>query len=141
MTSGIFGSWAWALKRALTRLEQAREVAATGAISGAVGTYSSIDPFVEQYVCEKLGLTPDPLSTRIRPATAAQVLAALATTASTLESIALQVPAQRSERHRAGTVAKGARGLQRDNALAQPHHGRARLRLGPRGQGQRPGGL
>ncbi len=62
MTFGMkFGSWAWALKRAQTRLEQAREVAATGAISGAVGTYSSIDPFVEQYVCEKLGLTPDPL--------------------------------------------------------------------------------
>ena len=42
MTFGMkFGSWAWALKRAQTRLEQAREVAATGAISGAVGTYSS----------------------------------------------------------------------------------------------------
>ena len=60
-----FGSWAWALKRAETRLQQAREVAATGAISGAVGTYSSIDPFVEQYVCEKMGLTPDPLSTQV----------------------------------------------------------------------------
>ena len=59
MTFGMkFGSWAWALKRALTRMEEARAVAATGAISGAVGTYSSIDPFVEQYVCEKLGLTP-----------------------------------------------------------------------------------
>lgn len=63
MTFGMkFGSWAWAMKRAQTRLEQAREVAATGAISGAVGTYSSIDPFVEQYVCQKMGLTPDPLS-------------------------------------------------------------------------------
>ena len=66
MTFGMkFGSWAWALKRAQTRLEQAREVAATGAISGAVGTYSSIDPYVEKYVCEKLGLTPDPLSTQV----------------------------------------------------------------------------
>ena len=64
MTFGMkFGSWAWALKRAENRLLQAREVAATGAISGAVGTYSNIDPFVEQFVCEKLGLTPDPLST------------------------------------------------------------------------------
>ncbi|MBD4632190.1 adenylosuccinate lyase, partial [Xanthomonas citri pv. citri] len=53
MTFGMkFGSWAWALKRALTRMEEARAVAATGAISGAVGTYSSIDPYVEQYVCE-----------------------------------------------------------------------------------------
>ena len=66
MTFGMkFGSWAWALKRALVRMEQAREVAATGAISGAVGTYSSIDPYVEEYVCEKLGLTPDPLSTQV----------------------------------------------------------------------------
>ena len=93
MTYGMkFGSWAWALKRAQTRLQQAREVAATGAISGAVGTYSSIDPFVEQYVCEKLGLTPDPLSTQVLARDRhAQVMSALAVTASTLESIALQV--------------------------------------------------
>ena len=87
-----FGSWAWALKRAETRLQQAREVAATGAISGAVGTYSSIDPFVEQYVCEKMGLTPDPLSTQVLARDRhAQVMCALAVCASTLESIALQV--------------------------------------------------
>lgn len=93
MTFGMkFGSWAWALKRALTRLEQAREVAATGAISGAVGTYSNIDPYVEQYVCEKLGLTPDPLSTQVIARDRhAQVMSALAVTASTLESIAMQV--------------------------------------------------
>ena len=93
MTFGMkFGSWAWALKRAQTRMEQAREVAATGAISGAVGTYSSIDPFVEQYVCEKLGLAPDPLSTQVLARDRhAQVMAGLAVTASTLESIAMQV--------------------------------------------------
>ena len=93
MTFGMkFGSWAWALKRAQTRLEQAREVAATGAISGAVGTYSSIDPFVEQYVCSKLGLTPDPLSTQVLARDRhAQVMSTLAVTASTLESIAMQV--------------------------------------------------
>lgn len=93
MTFGMkFGSWAWALKRAQTRLQEARKVAATGAISGAVGTYSSIDPFVEQYVCEKLGLTPDPLSTQVLARDRhAQVMTALAVTASTLESIAMQV--------------------------------------------------
>ncbi len=93
MTFGMkFGSWAWALKRALDRMEQARAVAATGAISGAVGTYSSIDPFVEQYVCEKMGLTPDPLSTQVLARDRhAQVMAALAVTAATLESIAMQV--------------------------------------------------
>ncbi len=93
MTFGMkFGSWAWACHRCLTRLEQAREVAAVGAISGAVGTYSSIDPFVEAYVCERLGLTPDPLSTQVLARDRhAQVAAALAVTASTLESIAMQV--------------------------------------------------
>jgi len=93
MTFGMkFGSWAWALKRCQTRLQQAREVAATGAISGAVGTYSSIDPFIEQYVCEKLGLTPDPLSTQVIARDRhAQVMSTLAVVASTLESIAMQV--------------------------------------------------
>lgn len=93
MTFGMkFGSWAWALKRAQERMEQAREVAATGAISGAVGTYSSIDPYVEKFVCEKMGLTPDPLSTQVLARDRhAQVMTALAVTASTLESIAMQV--------------------------------------------------
>lgn len=93
MTFGMkFGSWAWALKRCETRMEQAREVAAVGAISGAVGTYSSIDPFVEEYVCDKLGLVPDPLSTQVLARDRhAQVASALAVTASTLESIAMQI--------------------------------------------------
>ena len=93
MTFGMkFGSWAWALHRCLVRMEEAREVAAVGAISGAVGTYSSIDPFVERYVCVRLGLTPDPLSTQVLARDRhAQVAAALAVTASTLESIAMQV--------------------------------------------------
>ena len=60
-----FGSWKRGIKRARARMEEARKVAATGAISGAVGTYSSIDPFVEQYVCERLGLAADPLSTQV----------------------------------------------------------------------------
>ncbi|MDR2721686.1 MAG: adenylosuccinate lyase [Coriobacteriaceae bacterium] len=93
MTFGMkFGSWAWALKRAQTRMEEARSVAAVGAISGAVGTYSSIEPAVENFVCEKLGLSADPLSTQVLARDRhAQVMAALAVAASTLESIAMQV--------------------------------------------------
>ncbi len=93
MTFGMkFGSWAWMLKRDLERMEQARAMIATGAISGAVGSYSSIDPFVEEYVCERLGLTPDPLSTQVIARDRhAQVMVALATVASTLEAIATQV--------------------------------------------------
>ena len=93
MTIGMkFGMWAQALKRAHTRLLQAREQIAVGAISGAVGSYSNIDPFIEQYVCEHLGLMPDPLSTQvINRDRHAQVLSTLAICAATLEQIATEV--------------------------------------------------
>ena len=96
MTFGMkFGSWAWALKRAEQRLLATRQYScAWGAISGAVGSYSNIDPFVEQYVCEKLGLTPDPLSTQVIARDRhAHALAVLATVAATAESIALEIRA------------------------------------------------
>ncbi|MDR1183429.1 MAG: adenylosuccinate lyase, partial [Coriobacteriales bacterium] len=95
MTFGMkFASWAWALKRAETRLLEARATIATGAISGAVGSYSSIDPFIERYVCERLGLIPDPLSTQVVARDRhAQAAAALAICAATLEQIATEVRA------------------------------------------------
>lgn len=95
MTMGMkFARWAWAMRRALDRLERTREVVAVGAISGAVGSYSNIDPFVEEYVCEKLGLTPEPLSTQVIPRDRhAQFLAVLATVAATAEEIATEVRA------------------------------------------------
>ncbi len=90
MTFGMkFGSWAWELKRDLDRLRDARNNVAFGAISGAVGTYSSIDPRVEEYVCEHLGLTHDPLSTQVISRDHHAYLAGvLATTAATCERIA-----------------------------------------------------
>ena len=93
MTIGMkFGMWAWALKRAEERLLFARKGIAVGAISGAVGSYSNIDHRVEEYVCEKLGLAVDPLSTQvINRDRHAQVLAALAVSASTLEQIATEI--------------------------------------------------
>ena len=93
MTFGMkFGSWAQELRRDLDRLEDARANVAVGAISGAVGTYSSIDPFVEQYVCDHLGLTPDPLSTQVISRDHHAYLAGvLATTASTCERIATEI--------------------------------------------------
>ncbi|MGN0034838.1 MAG: adenylosuccinate lyase [Coriobacteriales bacterium] len=93
MTIGMkFAAWAWAIKRDIVRLEQARESAATGAISGAVGSYSNIDPFVESYVCRHLGLTPDPLSTQVICRDRhAHVLSTLAICAATLEQIAVEV--------------------------------------------------
>jgi adenylosuccinate lyase len=95
MTMGMkFGRWAWAMKRAEQRLVRTREMVAVGAISGAVGTYSNIDPFVETYVCEKLGLAPDPLSTQVIARDRhAQYLAVLATLAASAEEIATEVRA------------------------------------------------
>jgi len=89
-----FGRWAFAFKRALDRLERTRDNVAVGAISGAVGSYSNIDPFVEEYVCERLGLTPEPMSTQVIPRDRhAQFLAVLATVAATAEEIATEVRA------------------------------------------------
>ena len=57
--------WYQEMKRNKQRLLQARESVSVGKISGAVGTFSFIDPFVEQYVCGKLGLKPAPVSSQI----------------------------------------------------------------------------
>jgi adenylosuccinate lyase len=53
------------MDRNLTRLRTAREEIATGAISGAVGTFANVDPAVEEHVCAALGLTPEPISTQV----------------------------------------------------------------------------
>jgi adenylosuccinate lyase len=96
MTFGMkWACWAQALKRAEGRLIATRSFScAWGAISGAVGSYSNIDPFVESYVCEKLGLKPDPASTQVIARDRhAHALAVLATVAATAESIATEVRA------------------------------------------------
>ena len=51
--------------RALARIEAAREIVRVGQLSGAVGTHAHLDPFVEEYVCTKLGLKPAAISTQI----------------------------------------------------------------------------
>ena len=96
MTFGMkFASWAWALKRNEQRLLAVRAYScAWGAISGAVGSYSNIDPFVESYVCEKLGLQPDPLSTQVVFRDRhAHVLSMLGVVAATAEAIATEIRA------------------------------------------------
>ena len=66
MTFGMkFLLWSAEIERNIERLKQAREMMAVGKLSGAVGTYSNIDPFVEKYVCEKLELTPVRLATQV----------------------------------------------------------------------------
>jgi len=80
------------MQRNRDRLAHARENIATGAISGAVGTFANIDPFVEEYVCSKMGLKPEPVSTQVIPRDRhAEYFCALAIIASTMERIAIEV--------------------------------------------------
>ena len=66
MTFGMkFLLWSDEIERDIERLKQAREMMAVGKLSGAVGTYSNIDPFVEEYVCKKLDLKPVRLATQV----------------------------------------------------------------------------
>ena len=78
--------------RGRSRLVLAREEVATCAISGAVGTFANIDPRVEAYVAEKMGLTPEPVSTQVIPRDRhAMFFATLGVVASSLERLAIEV--------------------------------------------------
>ncbi len=80
------------MDRGLQRLRAARDEIATGAISGAVGTFANIDPAVEAHVCEKLGLTPEPISTQVIPRDRhAMFFATLGVIASSIENVATEI--------------------------------------------------
>ena len=84
--------WYDEMKRNLRRLEAAKETIATGKISGAVGTFAHVDPRVEEYVCEKLGLKPAPASNQIvQRDRYAEVFTALAILSGTVEKIATEI--------------------------------------------------
>jgi adenylosuccinate lyase len=94
----LAGHWA-AFKRNRARLIAARAEIATCAISGPVGTYATVDPRVEAYVAEKLGLEPETVSTQVIPRDRhAQFFATLGVIASSVENIATEIRhLQRSE--------------------------------------------
>jgi adenylosuccinate lyase len=84
--------WAFELDRARDRLRRAREVVSVGAISGAVGTYASIDPRVEELVFARLGLTGAAASTQVvQRDRHAEYLTTLALTASSLDKVATEI--------------------------------------------------
>jgi adenylosuccinate lyase len=84
--------WYDEMRRNLERLQQAREGMRVGKLSGAVGTYAHIDPSVEEYVCAKLNLKPDNISTQIiQRDRHAQLLMILALIASSLEKFATEI--------------------------------------------------
>ncbi len=80
------------MQRNRVRLAAARENIATGAISGAVGTFANIDPFVEEYVCEKMGLKPEPVSSQVIPRDRhAEYFCTLSIIASSIERISIEI--------------------------------------------------
>ncbi|MBR9765105.1 MAG: adenylosuccinate lyase [Rhodobacteraceae bacterium] len=80
------------MDRNKARLQAAREEVATGAISGAVGTFANIDPGVEEHVCAKLGLKPEPISTQVIPRDRhAMFFAVLGVIASSIENVAIEI--------------------------------------------------
>ena len=84
--------FAFQLDRDRTRLRRAREAASVGAISGVVGSYASVDPEIEQLVCERLGLQPAEASTQvIQRDRHAELMTALAVCASTLDALATEI--------------------------------------------------
>jgi adenylosuccinate lyase len=86
-----FALFALQVQRDLERAHQAREAIAVGKLSGAVGTYSNIDPEVEEFVCSRLGLRAVPATQVIARDRHAQVLYACAALGTSIEQFALEV--------------------------------------------------
>ena len=80
------------MDRNLKRMKAAKEEISTGALSGAVGTFANLDPAVEEYVCEKLNLFPETISTQIIPRDRhAAFFSTLGIIASSIENIATEI--------------------------------------------------
>ncbi|KYC83085.1 adenylosuccinate lyase [Heyndrickxia coagulans] len=111
--------WHEEMKRNLERFRQAADGIRYGKLSGAVGTYANIDPFVEQYVCEKLGLKPAPISTQtLQRDRHAYYIATLSLIATSIEKFATEIRGlQKSEtREVEEFFSKGQKG-----SSAMPH--------------------
>ena len=93
VTIGLkFASFHAEFQRNRARLVQARAEIATCAISGAVGTFANVDPFVEEWVAQKMGLAPEPISTQVIPRDRhAQYFATLGVIASSVERVAIEI--------------------------------------------------
>ncbi len=130
--------WADEMRRNVSRLKRAREVISVGKLSGVVGTFASIDPSVEEYVCRKLSLRPAPVSTQIvQRDRHAEVFATIAVVGSSLEKFATEIRhLQRTEvREVEESFSKGQKGSsamphKRNPVLSENLSGLARLLRG-----------
>jgi adenylosuccinate lyase len=111
--------WYEEMKRNLERFKHAATGVQFGKLSGAVGTYANIDPFVEKYVCENLGLSPAPISTQtLQRDRHAEYMSAIALIATSIEKFAVEIRGlQKTEtREVEEFFAKGQKG-----SSAMPH--------------------
>ncbi len=133
-----FALWFDEMRRNRTRLERAREAAATGKISGAVGAFAHLDPEVEERVCARLGLRAAPVSTQvIQRDIYAEYLTTLAIIASSLDKFALQIRhwqrtevREAEERFKKGQKGSSAMPHKRNPILSERICGMARLLRG-----------
>ena len=111
--------WYSEMKRNIERFERAAAGVEAGKISGAVGTFANIPPFVEEYVCNKLGIRPQEISTQVLPRDLhAEYFASMALIATSIEKFATEIRGlQKSEtREVEEFFAKGQKG-----SSAMPH--------------------
>jgi adenylosuccinate lyase len=101
-----------------TRLRRARDAIAVGKLSGAVGTYSNIDPAIEQYVCSSLGLRPVPATQVLARDRHAEYLYACASAGATIEALATEV--RHLQRTEVGEVEE-AFGTGQKGSSSMPH--------------------
>ncbi len=120
VTFGLkFLSWAEEMRRNLARMREARREISYGKISGAVGTFANVDPYVEEYVMRKLRLRPEPVSTQVVPRDRhARFFTTLAVIGSSIERFAVEIRhLQRTEvREAEEFFSKGQKG-----SSAMPH--------------------
>ena len=111
--------WALQVRRDRERLARARRVIAVGKLSGAVGTYSNIDPRVEQYVCERLALEPVPATQVLARDRHAELLYVCATIGATCETIGLEI--RHLQRTEVREVEEPFRAGEQKGSSAMPH--------------------
>jgi adenylosuccinate lyase len=118
-----FGSklalWALQLRRDRERLRRARDSVAVGKLSGVVGTYSNVDPEVEVFVCERLGLTPTPATQVIARDRHAEFLYACASVGASIETFATEI--RHLQRTEVGEVEEPFREGSQKGSSAMPH--------------------
>ena len=111
--------WALQVRRDRSRLERARHAVSVGKLSGAVGTYSNVDPTVERFVCQRLGLRPVPATQVLARDRHAEFAYACASVAASVEAFALEI--RHLQRTEVGEAAEPFRKGAQKGSSAMPH--------------------